>query len=80
MQRVLMATGAVCCLGALAGTLALAASRGGSGTTELGPFHGSGIQIGGSCANPWGTLNDITTRYSVLPAQSRRHDNRRSDR
>jgi hypothetical protein len=51
----------------LAGALALAAAGGGSGTTELGPFHGSGVQIGGTCGNTWGTLNDITTRYSVYP-------------
>ena len=68
MQRMLAATAAACCLGVLAATLALAASRGGgSGTTELGPFHGSGIQIGGSCGNTWGMLNNITTRYSVYP-------------
>jgi hypothetical protein len=70
MQRLFVVTGTVCCLGAVVGALALAASGGGSGTTELGPFHGSGIQIGGSCGNTWGTLNDITTRYSVYPPNS----------
>jgi hypothetical protein len=65
--RLAVAAGAVCCLGGVAGALALAASGGGSGTTELGPFHGSGIPIGGSCGNTWGTLNDNTTRYSVYP-------------
>lgn len=43
------------------------ATSGSSGTKELGPFRGSGVQIGGSCGNTWGTLNDITTRYSVYP-------------
>jgi hypothetical protein len=66
MHRLLVVTGAVCCLGGVLGALALAASGGGSGTTELGPFRGSGIQIGGTCGNTWGTLS-ATTRYSVYP-------------
>jgi hypothetical protein len=67
MKRLLVLTGAACCLGGVMGALALAAMGGGSGTTELGPFHGSGIQIGGSCGNIWGALTDVTTRYSVYP-------------
>ncbi|MDP9255774.1 MAG: hypothetical protein M3Q31_04375, partial [Actinomycetota bacterium] len=46
--------------------MALVAVGGGSGTTELDPFRGSGIQITGTCGNVWGTLS-ATTRYSVYP-------------
>ena len=68
MRRILVLTGAMCSLVVIAGAMALAASGGGSGTTELGPFRGSGIQIGGTCGNTWGILDDVTTRYSVYPA------------
>jgi hypothetical protein len=67
MKRLLVLAGGISCLGAALGAMALASSGGGSGTTELGPFHGAGVQIGGSCGNVWGTLNRITTRYSVFP-------------
>ena len=66
MKRLLVITGAIVCLGGGLGAFALAASGGGSGTTELGPFHGSGIAITGTCGNVWGTAG-ATTRYSVYP-------------
>jgi hypothetical protein len=66
MHRLIVIAGAVCCLGGSLGALALAAGAGRSGTTELGPFRGSGFQITGTCGNVWGTLS-ATTRYSVYP-------------
>jgi hypothetical protein len=65
MRRVLAATAAICCLGGALGALALARPAG-SGTTDLGPFHGSAIQIVGTCGNVWGTAS-ATTRYNVYP-------------
>ena len=67
MKQRLMLTGAACCLGGVMGAFAFAATAEDRARPELGPFRGSGIQIGGSCGNTWGTLNDITTRYSVYP-------------
>jgi hypothetical protein len=56
----------MCCVGGVLGALALAASGGASAATELGPFRGSGIEVGGTCGNIWGTMGG-TTRYTVYP-------------